>query len=680
MVAISSVSAAEDAAAEDLSANEATVDEAIVADAIDDDALKSENEVIIVDDKELDDVSEETLVNEEKVVETPKNTLASSEDEEIISENTNDEIVSSPSASDYSVSVNDVTVYMGDEIIIPISIDPYTGSGLKYDFYLRILDSDGYQIVNRNLYSSSNLTHIDFEADPDDFSIGVYTIKIFKYEDGELFDSATLTVIEHPIQNAKITISQSGTYYNNKNLTVKVIDKDTGAVIKNCDVVLKFSNGKTATVTTNSNGIATYKVPFDAGTVKVKAVSADNYVNGQSAEVSVSIQKHKGTITLKQVGKYYKDKKVTVKLYDSTIGAVVKNQYVTLKFSNGKTVKVKTNSKGIATYKVNFKPGKYKVTASFSHVNYAFASKKLSSVKIVKVPVKIVVKKFKTTYDSGKNFTIKVINRVTKKAVKGVKLKIKIKGGKTLTRTTKAGGKISFDASKYKVGKHKVSIKVASKKFHTGKAKKSSILIKKGKAAIYAPETINCLKRNENYTIWVYNNYSYRPVKGAKVTIKVYTGKKAKTYTRKTDADGAVRFNTKSLKKGKHKVVVNLKANKKYKKAKGNGSVEISKKIPTDIGYYYPLYYRAYSTTVYIGYYGYTTTHVYAVGVDAYLRDKNGHDLYGKTIKVTHSNGNSETGLSGDRIYVDGSNSGSITLSFAGDSKYLPSTYTFNLS
>jgi hypothetical protein len=205
-------------------------------------------------------------------------------------------------------------------------------------------------------------------------------------------------------------------------------------------------------------------------------------------------------------------------------------------------------------------------------------------------------------------------------------------------------------------------------------------LIKKGKASIYAPETINCLKRDENYTIHVYNNKSYRPVKYAKVSIKVYTGKKVKTYTRKTDADGAARFNTKSLKKGKHKVVVSLKANKKYKKAKAQGSVEISKKIPTDIGYYLPLHYQATSTTIYFGgYYGYTTTHVYAVGVDVYLRDKNGHDLYGKKVKVTHSNGNFETGLSGDRIYVSGSNSGSITLSFAGDSKYLPSTYTFYL-
>lgn len=583
------------------------------------------------------------------------------------------------SSSTYGASVNDISRYVGEDIVVPISINPNPNTDYAYDFYLKIFDSYGDQVYSYNLYSRSLDTYLEHTI-YNDFSIGTYTIKLINYTGGALLDTATLTIKDRPIQNATITISQSGTYYNQKYVTVKVIDRDTKAVIKNCNVALKFSNGKSVTVTTNSNGVASYKVPFDAGTYSVQAVSVNNYVKGQSPRISLSIRKHTSTITMKQVGKYYKDKKITVKLYDSTTKSVVKSQKVVLKFSNGKKLSATTNSKGIATFNVNFKPGKYTATASVSNKNIAFASKKLSKIKIVKVPIKIVVKKFKTSYDSGKYFKIKVINRVTKKAVKGVKLKIKIKGGKTLTRTTKAGGKISFDASKYKVGKHKVSIKVASKKYHTGKAKKTSILIKKGKASIYAPETINALKSNDNYTIWVYNNYSYRPVKGAKVTIKVYTGKKAKTYTRKTDADGVVRFNTKSLKKGKHKVVVSLKANKKYKKAKGKGLVEISKKIPTNIGYYYPLHYRAYSTTIYIGYYGYTTTHVYAVGVDVYLRDKQGNDLYGKTVKVTHSNGNSEIGNSGDRIYVSGSNSGSVTLSFAGDSKYLPSTYTFNLS
>lgn len=782
IVAISSASAAEGAINEDLSANEApadviSVDEADIS--ISDNALKSENNDVI-DLESIEEDSDETLAGDvNEVAETSPNTLAGSENEEIISEESDEEILSSPVASSYSVKVDVNNIQLEYGVVIPINITPYDGDDYAYDFYLRIFNSTGSQIYDKNLYSYTPVNYLSHTVDVY-LNPGTYTIKLINYQDGELMDTATftmtgeylppsfakiddisievdeeivlpirinpnpneyyaydfnldiydsfgdlvyseniysstmrtnlnytvdmwldvgtytieltnytggafldtaiLTILDHPTQYATFTISQSGTYYNSKYVTVKLINTDTNLPIKNCGVALKFSNGKTVTVTTNSNGVATYKVPFDAGTYKVKAVSTKSYIKGESADLTVNILKHPGTITISQSGKYYKDKKITVKLYDSATKSVVKGQYVKIKFSNGKTVNVKTNSNGIASYKVDFKPGKYTATASFSNKNYAFASKS-ATFKILKVPVKIDAKKFKAGYDSGKYYKIKVINKATKKGVKGVKLKIKIKGAKTFKRTTKAGGKVSFDASKYKVGKHKVTIKVLSKKFHTGKTKKSSILIKKGKASIYAPETINCLKRDENYTIHVYNNKSYRPVKYAKVSIKVYTGKKVKTYTRKTDADGAARFNTKSLKKGKHKVVVSLKANKKYKKAKAQGSVEISKKIPTNIGYYLPLHYQATSTTIYFGgYYGYTTTHVYAVGVDVYLRDKNGHDLYGKKVKVTHSNGNFETGLSGDRIYVSGSNSGSITLSFAGDRKYMPSTYTFYLS
>ena len=38
--------------------------------------------------------------------------------------------------------------------------------------------------------------------------------------------------------------------------------------------------------------------------------------------------------------------------------------------------------------------------------------------------------------------------------------------------------------------------------------------------------------------------------------VKVYTGKKAKIYTLKTNKKGVARLNTKKLKKGKHKVVI----------------------------------------------------------------------------------------------------------------------------
>lgn len=47
--------------------------------------------------------------------------------------------------------------------------------------------------------------------------------------------------------------------------------------------------------------------------------------------------------------------------------------------------------------------------------------------------------------------------------------------------------------------------------------------------------------------------------------MKVYTGKKSKTYKLKTNTNGLVSINTKSLKKGSHKVSLKIKGTKKYK-------------------------------------------------------------------------------------------------------------------
>ena len=53
-----------------------------------------------------------------------------------------------------------------------------------------------------------------------------------------------------------------------------------------------------------------------------------------------------------------------------------------------------------------------------------------------------------------------------------------------------------------------------------------------------------------------------------KVKIKVFTGKKFKTYTVKTNKKGIAKINTKNLKTGKHKVVI----------SSGNKNYSISKK------------------------------------------------------------------------------------------------------
>jgi hypothetical protein len=78
-----------------------------------------------------------------------------------------------------------------------------------------------------------------------------------------------------------------------------------------------------------------------------------------------------------------------------------------------------------------------------------------------------------------------------------------------------------------------------------------------------APSVTAKLKASKDFKITVKNKINKKAVKNCKVKVKVYTGKKYKTYKIKTDKKGVAKLNTKILKKGTHNVEVSS-GNYKY--------------------------------------------------------------------------------------------------------------------
>ncbi len=267
-------------------------------------------------------------------------------------------------------------------------------------------------------------------------------------------------------------------------------------------------------------------------------------------------------------------------------------------------------------------------------------------------------------YGASKYFTVKLTNSKTKKGIGGVKLLLKVYTGKKFKKvyvTTGSNGVAKYSSSKLGVGTHKVKVSISSSQA-SASAKTSKIVIKKATTKTYAPSGIYVYKKSDKYYFGVENKNTGELIKGIKLKIKVYTGKKAKTYTVKTNKNGVASINTKNLKVGKHKVVVTTPATAKYKKSSATGTIEISKKIPTYIGYNYIL--TTYS-------YGYVSGRI----IYPYLKDMNGNELT-KKLTITHSSGAKSTGYSGSGISLPGGSYGSVTIKFAGDSKYRASTYT----
>ena len=184
-----------------------------------------------------------------------------------------------------------------------------------------------------------------------------------------------------------------------------------------------------------------------------------------------------------------------------------------------------------------------------------------------KAPVKTTVtaKALSTTYDSGKAFTMTVLDG-DKKPVSGLKLTLKVYTGKTSKNyyaTTNSNGVASFKlASILAIGTHKVEI-TSSNTAYDVKKTTSSIKVAKAKTTVKAPKVTAKVKKTKYFKVTVKNKASKKVVKGLKIKVKVYTGKKYKTYTIKTNKKGVAQLNTKSLKVGNHKVVISS-GNAKY--------------------------------------------------------------------------------------------------------------------
>ena len=113
------------------------------------------------------------------------------------------------------------------------------------------------------------------------------------------------------------------------------------------------------------------------------------------------------------------------------------------------------------------------------------------------------------------------------------------------------------------VGSYKIEVFPAYLNYTSSKVS-STIKISKSPTTIKAPKVTAKYKKSKYFKVTVKNKATKKVVKNIKVKIKVYTGKKYKTFSVKTNNKGMAKLNTKKLKKGTHKVVISS-GNSNYK-------------------------------------------------------------------------------------------------------------------
>ena len=145
------------------------------------------------------------------------------------------------------------------------------------------------------------------------------------------------------------------------------------------------------------------------------------------------------------------------------------------------------------------------------------------------------------------------------------------KNYKTYRETAGSDGDVIFEIpTKLDAGIHKIQVIVEKEIMKT-----TSIKIDKARTIVKAPQVTNKFKKSKYFKVTIKNKETKRMLSNVKVKIKVFTGKKFKTYTVKTNKKGIAKINTKNLKTGKHKVVISSE-NKNYSISK-NSLIKIKK-------------------------------------------------------------------------------------------------------
>ena len=461
------------------------------------------------------------------------------------------------------------------------------------EFKFRLVDGLGNPITNYNVTLSGGLYKINYTNDTSSLSSikltsddeGYIILKLsngseyvtndFKYclpagkynvtfiNDGFYeFNKTEITVNKI---NAKI-IANNVTYeYGNAiKYTFQVVHAVTGEPIKFASVQFKIvaSNiNYTRNDTTNISGyyICLNNITLPGNTYNLTLKSIDASLNCSTVKKYITITPRKAVLTASNRTIYYgSDYSAILKVTDKKTGKVVQNVYVWFRvyISSSKYSDFigRTDKNGKVYLSTPLAVGKHKIIYKTLDSNYN-ASSITRYLTVKKASAKFTSSSVSTYYKSGKIFQIKLTNTKNKKAVYGAKMNIKVFISKNkyynYTGTTDANGLVKFKIS-YKPGSYKVVVSSCDKGYSASAITRT---IKVSKSPIKMAPTSLKVNKGTYFKVKVTSTKTKKVLSSVKVKVKVYTGKKYKTYTIKTNSKGIASLKI-SQSVGKHKVVL----------------------------------------------------------------------------------------------------------------------------
>lgn len=322
-------------------------------------------------------------------------------------------------------------------------------------------------------------------------------------------------------------------------------------------------------------------------------------------------------------------------------------------------------------------------------------------------------------YASDKKLYFKVVDAVTGEGWRIDDLEIEYYDGilkewiPVADLSTNSNGIAVLKWSKTGLGSGTFKVKASSFLYESNTLQKKIIIsekvVKKPVSVTIKPTKLSTTYKSGKYfKAKVINSKTKKPVKGVKVTLKVFTGKNAKTVTLTSNSKGIIKYSSSKLKVGKHNVVLKVKKSKSFTGKTKKSYIKISKKksssntakkgkTSTTITCKGSILKNSY--TYQSGYYTsprgqeplYNTAYYPSVSITPTLKGSNGKEIKGKykaTLNYYDSDGelyHSETfdGTFGQYKSYTGSNGGwkyNLKISYSGNSKYRASSFTTSIT
>ncbi|WP_296858697.1 transglutaminase domain-containing protein [uncultured Methanobrevibacter sp.] len=459
--------------------------------------------------------------------------------------------------------------------------------------------------------------------------------------------SSNSSVIE--ISNT-VTAQNVTKYYKGSEKYVATFLDINGTPLVNTDVVISL-NGKDKTYTTDSSGSVSLNFDLNPGSYKVVAT---NPKTGYSLTTNFVVL---STIEAENLRKVYTDDKKFSAVFYKSNGKVLANKKIKFKL-NGKTYKVKTNAKGVASLSLkNLKKGKYSIV-SYNKDGLT----KTNKIKVVKSSTTS-LKTLQYTFlkSDSKKVKARVFDKYGDSLSKGFVVTVKI-NGKSYSAKTNSKGIIKVKLPSLKAGVYTAKYSFAKSGVYKASSAENTVTIIPSSTPTFTVKSTTRFGHGAGTPFKLALTSGSVPLAGKTVKLSL----NGNTYTETTNSKGIVSLPI-NLDIGDYTISYTNKAESKITSISGSTPINVFERSVSSINWHS-------STSLYQG----TRT------CQLLLLDSNSYAISGGVVELTVNSQKYSAVTDNDGYAVFKANFGvgnySVSYSFAGDNDNAPTTGTTALT